>query len=114
MKYDLEHRVLVFAKEVRRLVKGLTRTPSNKGDIRQLVRASGSVGANYLEANNALGKKDSRMRIKICRKEAAESRYWLRLLDLEGCESLHTQLEKLIQESGELTRIFGAILRNSQ
>ncbi len=73
--YDLENRTLVFAKRVRLFIKNLRRTISNIEDGKQLVRASGSVGANYIEANEALSKKDFIMRIKICRKEAKECRY---------------------------------------
>ena len=74
-RYDLEERTLQFAKDVRAFVKSLPRTIANEQDIRQLVRASGSVGANYIEANEPLSKKDFVMRIKISRKEAKESRY---------------------------------------
>jgi len=74
-RYDLEDRTLAFAKAVRSLAKKIPRTIGNIEDGKQLVRASGSVGANYIEANEALSKKDFRMRIKICRKEAKESRY---------------------------------------
>jgi four helix bundle protein len=64
-------------------VKTLPQNIANEEDIRQLVKASGSVGANYIEANESLSKKDFVLRIKISRKEAKESRYWLRLLDTE-------------------------------
>lgn len=80
-KYDLEKRTLDFSKNVRCFVRDLPRTISNKEDISQLVRSSGSVGANYIEANESLGKKDFAMRIKIARKEAKESTYWLELLN---------------------------------
>ena len=80
-QYDLEDRTLKFAKKVRSFVKKLNKTLANIEDSKQLVKASGSVGANYIEANEALSKKDFLMRIKICRKEAKESRYWLRLVD---------------------------------
>jgi four helix bundle protein len=72
---------LKFAKEVRIFVKKLSRTISNIEDGKQLVKASGSVGSNYIEANESLSKKDFIMRIKICRKESKESRYWLKLVD---------------------------------
>ena len=75
--YDLEERTLAFAKAVRAFVKDLPNNLANMEDGKQLVRSSGSVGANYIEANESLGKKDFKMRIKICRKEAKESRYWL-------------------------------------
>ena len=82
-QYDLEDRTLKFAKNVRALVKKLRKTVGNIEDGKQLVRSSGSVGANYIEANEALSKKDFILRIKICRKESKESRYWLKLLDIQ-------------------------------
>ena len=72
-QYDLEDRSFTFAKDVRTLVKRIPKTVANIQDAKQLVRASGSVGANYIEANESLSKKDFLMRIKICRKEAKES-----------------------------------------
>ncbi len=79
-RYDLEERTFQFAKNVAVYVKSLPRTSSNNEYASQVVRSSGSVGANYIEANEALSKKDFLMRIKICRKEAKESAYWLRLI----------------------------------
>ena len=76
-QYDLEDRTLAFARNVRAFVKKSHKTIANIEDGKQLVKSSGSVGANYIEANEALSKKDFIMRIKICRKEAKESRYWL-------------------------------------
>src|SRR5262249_48599179 len=73
--YDLEERTFRFAKQVRAFVKRLPRTMANIEDVKQVIRSSGAVGANYIEANEALGKKGFRMRIKICRKEAKETRY---------------------------------------
>ena len=113
-QFDLEERTYAFAKDVRGYIKKLPRTVANIEDARQLVNASGSVGANYIEANEALSKKDFLMRIKICRKEAKESRFWLRLLYCNGEKSLETVRTALIQESGELTSIFGAIFRKSE
>ncbi len=80
-QYDLEDRTLAFAKRVRALVKRLHKTMANIEDGKQVIRSSGSIGANYIEANEALSKKDFILRIKICRKETKESRYWLRLID---------------------------------
>jgi len=74
-QYDLEERTFEFAKRVRIFVKELFKTLGNIEDGKQLVRSSGSVGANYIEANESLSKKDFAMRIKICRKEAKESKY---------------------------------------
>ena len=113
-KYDLEDRTFEFAKNVRSLVKKIPRSLSNVEDGKQLVRSSGSVGANYIEANDSLSKKDFRMRVKISRKEAKESRYWLKLIDIEGKSDLENARISLIKESTELMNIFGAILRNSK
>jgi len=110
-QYDLEERTLEFAKRVRRFVQKLPKTIANLVDIKQLVRASGSVGANYIEANDSLSKKDFAMRIKICRKEAKEYRFWLRLVDTGNQAELEQEREELINESQELMNIFGAILQ---
>jgi len=112
-RYDLEDRTFEFAKRVRALLKGVTRTLANVEDGEQVIRASGSVGANYIEANESLGKKDFLMRIKICRKEAKESRYWLRLMDIGNNMRVDAERDSLVQESTELMNIFGAILRKS-
>jgi four helix bundle protein len=77
-RFDLEQRTFAFAKRVREFVKRLSKTIGNAEDTRQLIRSSGSVGANYIEVNESLSKKDFLLRVKICRKEAKESRYWLR------------------------------------
>ena len=75
-------------------------------DARQVIRSSGSVGANYIEANEALSKKDFVLRIKICRKEAKESRYWLRLIDAADAVTAGER-ESLVQEAQELMRLRG-------
>jgi len=113
-RYDLDERTLRFARDVRAFIKTLPRTVANDEDTRQLVRASGSVGANYIEACDSLSQKDFVMRSKISRKEAKESRYWLRLLDTGGDSALENQRTSLIQESTELLNIFGAIVRKSE
>ena len=110
--YDLEERTFRFAQNVRQFVKALPKTVANIEDTKQLVRASGSVGANYIEANESLGQKDFVMKIKICRKEAKESRFFLRLLDLGGQDGMDR--DRLAQEATELMNIFGAIYRKSQ
>jgi four helix bundle protein len=113
-KYDLEERTFQFALKVRAFVKKLPKTLANIEDSRQLVDASGSVGANYIEANEAISKKDFIFRIKICRKEAKESRYWLKLVDTNNDSALEREREELIQEATELMNIFGSILRKSE
>lgn len=112
--YDLEDRTFRFAQAVRAFVRQLPRTVSNIEDVRQVVRSSGSVGANYIEANEALGKKDFLVRIKICRKEAKESAFFLRLLHVGDRPGLETQRASFVQEATELTSIFGSILRKSE
>jgi four helix bundle protein len=108
--YDLEERTFLFAKNVRLFVKALPRTIGNVEDAKQLVRASGSVPANYIEANESLGKKDFQMHIKISRKEAKESRLFLRLMDLETADKLEKSRAALIDEASQLIKIFTAIL----
>ena len=112
--YDLEERTFQFAKNVRLFVKTLPATVANIEDGRQLVKASGSVGANYREANEALSKKDFKMRIKICRKEAKESAYWLRLIDETNQLENSEDAKILIQEADELKKIFSSILEKSK
>lgn len=112
-RYDLEQRTFAFAGDVRAFVRKLNHSLSNIEDAKQLLRSSGSVGANYIEANEALSKKDFIMRIKISRKEAKESTYWLKLLFVNDAE-LETVRDSLVRESVELTNIFGAIVRKSQ
>ncbi|MEY2485506.1 MAG: hypothetical protein QOH39_1154 [Verrucomicrobiota bacterium] len=93
-------------------VKKFPRTISNIKDARQFIRASGSIGANYTEANEAIGKKDFVMKIKICRREAKESRYWLRLIDIS--RKLEKEQAALLNEADELMKILGAIVRKSE
>ena len=112
--YDLEDRTLEYAKRVREFVKKLPKSIGNIEDGKQLIRASGSVGANYIEANEALSKKDFAMRIKISRKEAKESRYWLKLVDISNDPEHERKQSYLIQEATELMNIFGAILQKSK
>jgi four helix bundle protein len=112
--YNLEDRTLAFAKSVRAFIKKLPKSIANAEDGKQLIRASGSVGANYIEANEPLSKKDFRMRIKICRKEAKESRYWLRLLDTYDQPEQEKDRKDLEEETSELMNSFGAILQKTK
>jgi len=108
-QYDLEERTFKFAKDTRKFVKKLPKSLSYMEDSKQLIRSSGSVAANYIEANDSLSKKDFIMRIKICRKESKESILWLRLIDI----SLEER-DNLLQEATEIMKIFGAILKKSE
>ena len=109
----LELRTRRFAKSVRAFVRRLPKTVCNLEDAKQLVRSSGSVAANYIEANEAISPKDFVLRIKYCRKEAKESHLWLDLLDLGENHALATSLGELLQEATELKLIFSAILRKT-
>ena len=79
-EYDLEERTFQFAKAVSLFIKSLPKTISNVEYSKQVIRSSSSVGANYIEANESLGKKDFVMHLRISRKEAKESIFWLRLI----------------------------------
>ena len=113
-KYDLEERTLQFARRVRDFIRALPKSIDYLEDAKQLLRSSGSVGANYIEANEAISKKDFIVRIKICRKESKETGYWLKVIELFGQVDLECEKAALIQESTELMKIFGAILRKSE
>ncbi len=110
--YDLEERTLKFAKRINEYVNRLPKTIPNIENGKQLVRAAGSTGANYIEANEALGKKDFVMRIKISRKESKESKFWLELTS--PLKENQKEKEELIKESIELMKIFSSIFRKSQ
>jgi four helix bundle protein len=108
---DLEERTSVFAENIRSFVRTLPRTISNIEDVKQVVRASGSVAANCIEADEALGNKDRVMRFRICRKEAKESQLWLRLIYTAGDEAIDEQRVALRREAHELKLIFTAIIK---
>jgi four helix bundle protein len=112
--YDLEERTFQFAKDVAVFIKKIPKTTGNIEYSKQVIRSSGSVGANYIEANESLSKKDFNMRIKICRKEAKETCYWLRLLVETNDKDHSTTGDRLIGESDELKKIFSSIIEKSK
>lgn len=112
--YDLEDRTYQFAKTVRAFTKRLPKTLENIEDIKQLIRASGSVAANYIEANEALSRKDFTYRIKICRKESKESRMFLRLVNIGEDNELEGERKVLVNEALELVKIFNSIAEKSE
>ena len=113
--YDLEERTFQFALAVRSCISASQWTRTQWSDCDQLLRSSGSVAANYIEANNAVSKPDFIFRIRIAKKEASESKLWLRLLgETSENESTQAALRALFKESDELTRILATILRNSK
>ncbi len=107
--FDLEERTYEYTKDVIKLVNSCPKTIVNLEIISQLIRSAGSVGANYIEAREALSKKDFGLRIKICRKETKESLYWLRLLEVKNGED-EKQRQTLLGETNELLRIFASIV----
>jgi len=111
--YDLEERTIRFAERCRDYVKKLPRTIANIEYGKQLIKASGSQAANYIEANEALGKKDFQYRIRVCRKETKESNLWLRLSQTDNLD-LEKEKQELIQEAIELRNIFTSILNKSK
>lgn len=111
--YDLKERTLQFAKDVVEFIKTLPKTPANVEYIKQLIGSSGSVGANYIEADESLSKKDFAMRIKICRKESKESAYWLKLIECNNQESNNRRV-LLVEEATQLVKIFNSIVEKSK
>lgn len=108
-EFDLEKRTTDFAKAVIRLCRSLLRDPVNDRLIGQVVGASGSIGANYREANDALGNKDFLLRMKIARREAKESHHWLELI-LEANSTKEIEVAPLVKEADELKKILSAII----
>ncbi|MBI4034248.1 MAG: four helix bundle protein [Candidatus Brennerbacteria bacterium] len=110
--YDLEERTYRFAKRAFKYFKSLPRTVTNVEVAKQGIRASGSIGANFIEANEAFSRKDFAMRVKICRKESKESIYWLHLSEPQ--EIQEQERKELISEATELMKIFGSIIEKSK
>jgi len=108
-RFDLEDRTTQFAIRVVRLCKRLPRNPINDRIIGQLTGSSGSIGANYREANDALGKKDFILRIKIARKESKEAIHWLELLKVANTE-INSEANDLIDEAIEYKKILSSII----
>lgn len=111
--FDLEDRTLDFAKRIIHMCKALPNDTINSKLIDQIIRSAGSVGANYREANDALGKKDFLMRMRISRKEAKETEFWLHLI-IETNPELKDKILPLLDESIALRKILSSIIINSQ
>ena len=101
----------MFALKVRAFVRQLPRTISNIEDVKQLIRASGSVAGNCIEANAALGDKDRVMKFRTCRKEAKECQLWIRLLNPGESSATQEDGAALRQEAHELKLIFSSIVK---
>ncbi len=113
-KYDLEQRMLVFARNVRDFVQSLPVTPANKIYTDQVLRSSSSIGANYIEGNDALGKKDFLVKMRTSRREARETRFWLQLFETGNRPQLIERQKILIDEVGQLIKILSAIIQKVQ
>ena len=109
MKYDLEERTAKFGEEIIDFVKTLRENSINSPLIKQIVRSSTSIGANYCEANNSSSKKDFRNKIFICKKEASETKHWLRMIARANQEKKN-ECKLLWKEANELTMIFSKIV----
>lgn len=110
MSEELENRFYRFAERVRDLCLKLKRDLINIEYIRQLIRASSSVGANYIEASDDIGKLDERMKVKIARREAKESIYWMKLVLTYGNQELENEKDLLVDEAQQIRKILSTIL----
>lgn len=113
-QYDLENRTYKFAKISQDFVRELPKTIANLEYGKQLIRSSGSQAANYIEANEALSRKDFAHRIKICLKEVKEARLWIKLCELKIDSPLKKKQKEMIQEATELIKIFSSILEKTK
>ena len=108
MLYNLEERTAIFGKNIIEFCKTIKEDTITKPLINQLVRSATSIGANYMEANSASSKKDFQNKIYICKKEAQETKHWLRMLS-KACPQENKELRILWKEAQELTMIFQKI-----
>lgn len=112
--FDLSDRTLDFAQAVRLFFRRLPRTVWNREDGRQLLRASGQVGASYIAAKAATARKEIVANLRLARKAAKESRYWLRLLDVGGELKMEQERVELIHQAGELARLLRVVVQRVQ
>ena len=110
-----EERTFDFSKNALRILKKVPQNIINNPLIGQVVRSITAIGANYIEAKEALGKKDFVMRVRISRKEAKESCYWLKLIISTNGEIANPkEIEALLDESSQLLKILSKIIENSK
>lgn len=112
-RFDLAERTALFGEQVIRFARTLSEDTITRPLISQLVRSSTSIGANYCEADDAISKKEFRQKIGFCRKEARETKHWLRMI-ATAAPACKEEARRLWQEAKELHLIFCAIIRNSQ
>jgi len=106
--YDLEERTAKFGEDIIEFCKSIKQDAITMPIINQLIRSGTSIGANYMEANAASSKKDFRNKIFICKKEAQETKHWLRML-AKCVPKRKEEIKKLWKECQELTLIFQKI-----
>jgi four helix bundle protein len=111
--YNLEERTAAFAEDVAVFCNQLPQTLSNQEHCRQVIRSSGSIASNYIEANEALSKKDFIYRTKICRKESKETALWLRIMQKTNGSQFGEQIKIFYKEAVELKKIFSSIIIKS-
>jgi four helix bundle protein len=111
-KFDLEERTGVFGETIIAFAKRVPVNEVTRPLISQLVRAATSIGANYLEADDADSKKDFKFKIGLCRRESKETKHWLRMI-VAAVNELRDEARPLWKEAQELNLIFGAIRRKS-
>jgi len=112
-EYNLDERTAKFGEAIICLIKKVPKNIATIAILKQLIRSGTSVGANYMEANGASSKKDFKNKIHICKKEAMETKYWLRML-AEACSEAKDDCRELWQEAQELSMIFGKIASSSK
>lgn len=110
--FDIQERTFVFGVRVVRLVGTLPKTAAGIEVGRQLVRAGTSVGSNTEEADAGVSRKDFVNHIRIARKEARESRYWLRMIAAAGLLN-NPEIDALATEALELVRILSKIISSA-
>jgi four helix bundle protein len=108
--FDLEERCELFARDARLFIRALPRDVCNLEDSRQLARASASIGANYIEANESMSRKDTIAKARVSRREPKESRYFLRLVSTGNDRDLEVARDALVAESNELIRILSSMI----
>ena len=111
--YDLEERTARFGEDIIDLIKKVLKNILTIPILNQLIRAGTSTGANYMEANGASSKRDFKNKIHICKKEALETRYWLRML-AKADPKCKEECRRLWQETKELSMIFSKIAKSSK
>lgn len=111
--YDLEERTARFGEEIIQFAKKAPKHVITLSIVDQLVRAGTSVGANYCEADCAESRKDFEHKIGICKKEAKETRHWLRMI-AKAVSELKDEARTLWKEANELHLIFISIVKKSR